>query len=146
MSSTTTPHTVYLSLGTNIGNRVQNLLCAIKMIQSRIGTIESLSDFIITEPWGFDSQNTFMNAAVGISTTLGPMPLLRATQQIETDMGRTQKSTDGTYHDRIIDIDILLFDDLHIDTPQLTVPHPLMKQREFVIRPLAQILPTISEL
>ena len=143
---TTTLHTVYLSLGTNIGNRVQNLLCAIKMIQSRIGTIESLSDFIITEPWGFDSQNTFMNAAVGISTTLGPMPLLRATQQIETDMGRTQKSTDGTYHDRIIDIDILLFDDLHIDTPQLTVPHPLMKQREFVIRPLAQILPTISEL
>lgn len=116
------------------------------MIQSRIGTIESLSDFIITEPWGFDSQNTFMNAAVGISTTLGPMPLLRATQQIETDMGRTQKSTDGTYHDRIIDIDILLFDDLHIDTPQLTVPHPLMKQREFVMRPLTQILPTISEL
>lgn len=139
-------HTVYLSLGTNLGNRVQNLLSAIHLIQSRIGTIESLSDFVITSPWGFNSPNPFMNAAICVATTLEPTDLLRTTQQIEREMGRTQKSSLGVYHDRIIDIDILLFDDLHLSTPDLTIPHPLMTQRQFVMEPLAQILPTINKL
>ena len=133
-------HTVYLSLGSNLGNRVQNLLCAIKMIQSRIGTIESLSDFIITEPWGFDSPSLFMNAALCVSTTLEPFDLLKATQQIELEMGRTHKTINANYCDRIIDIDILLFDDVTIATPELTIPHPLMRQRDFVMRPLGQIM------
>ena len=87
-----------------------------------------------------------MNAAICVATTLEPTDLLRTTQQIEREMGRTQKSSLGVYHDRIIDIDILLFDDLHLSTPDLTIPHPLMTQRQFVMKPLAQILPTINKL
>ncbi|MBR1668434.1 MAG: 2-amino-4-hydroxy-6-hydroxymethyldihydropteridine diphosphokinase [Bacteroidaceae bacterium] len=139
-------HTVYLSLGTNLGNKEQNLLTAIKEIARRIGSVKAQSAFIATEPWGFDSPNTFLNAAICVETALSPMALLRETQQIERDMGRTQKSTVNsqrstpTYHDRIIDIDILLYDDLHITTPTLTIPHPLMYERDFVLIPLKEIL------
>lgn len=132
-------HTTYISLGTNLGNRTANMICALLQIQSRIGQIIALSDFIITEPWGFDSANRFMNAAVAVSTPLSPFQLLDVTQSIERDMGRTVKSSGGVYHDRIIDIDILLYDDAQISTPRLTIPHPLMKEREFVMKPLRQI-------
>lgn len=139
-------HTVYLSLGTNLGNKEQNLLTAIAEIGRRIGPIKAQSAFLATEPWGFESENTFLNAAIRIETNLSPIALLDETQQIERDMGRTQKSSANcqlstvNYQDRIIDIDILLYDDLHIDTPRLTIPHPLMQQRDFVLIPLKEIL------
>ena len=139
-------HTVYLSLGTNLGNKEQNLLTAIAEIGRRIGPIKAQSAFLATEPWGFESENTFLNAAIRIETELSPIALLDETQQIERDMGRTQKSSVNcqlptvNYQDRIIDIDILLYDDLHIDTPRLTIPHPLMQQRDFVLIPLKEIL------
>lgn len=139
-------HTVYLSLGTNLGNKEQNLLTAIAEIGRRIGPIKAQSAFLATEPWGFESENTFLNAAIRIETNLSPIALLDETQQIERDMGRTQKSSVNcqlptvNYQDRIIDIDILLYDDLHIDTPRLTIPHPLMQQRDFVLIPLKEIL------
>ena len=143
-------HTVYLSLGTNLGDKEQNLLSAITEIARRIGPIKAQSAFLETEPWGFESPNTFLNAAVCVETTLSPLALLRKTQQIERLMGRTQKtnlfpqqgSRKGlpTYHDRIIDIDILLYDDLHISTPTLTIPHPLMNERDFVLIPLKEIM------
>ena len=132
---------VYLSLGTNLGDKEQNLLSAIKEIERRIGPVRAQSAFLSTEPWGFESKNTFLNAAVCVETELSPHALLRVTQQIERDMGRTQKSVDGKYHDRIIDIDILLYDDLHINTPKLTIPHPHMYKRDFVLIPLREILP-----
>ena len=135
-------HTVYLSLGTNLGYKEQNLLSAIKEIERRIGPVRAQSAFLATEPWGFESENTFLNAAVRVETELSPNALLRITQQIEREMGRTVKSMGGKYHDRIIDIDILLYDDLHINTKKLTIPHPHMYERDFVLIPLKEILLT----
>jgi len=132
-------HTVYLSLGTNLGDKEKNLLSAISEIERRIGPIRAQSAFLATEPWGFESANTFLNAAVCVETELPPLALLRETQQIERDMGRTQKSVGGQYHDRIIDIDILLYDDLHLVTEALTIPHPHMNERDFVLIPLQEI-------
>ena len=133
-------HTVYLSLGTNLGDKEANLTLAIKEIERRIGTIGAQSAFISTEPWGFVSENSFLNAAVRVVTALSPEELLQETQQIERFMGRTQKSNGGQYHDRVIDIDILLYDDLSLSTPTLTIPRPLMNERDFVLIPLKEIL------
>ena len=141
-------HTVYLSLGTNLGDKEHNLVSAIKEIERRIGPVRAQSAFLTTEPWGFESENTFLNAAVRVETELSPNALLRVTQQIEREMGRTQKSSVDpqqskvVYHDRIIDIDILLYDDLHINTKKLTIPHPHMHERDFVLIPLKEILLT----
>lgn len=92
-----------------------------------------------TKPWGFSSPNDFINVCVLAETELAPRQLLEATQRIEKEMGRTLKSVDGVYHDRIIDIDILTYDDLKINEPDLTIPHPLMEEREFVMVPLREI-------
>ena len=135
-------HTVYLSLGTNLGDKEQNLMSAISEIARRIGPIGAQSAFLSTEPWGFESKNTFLNAAVRVETELSPLAVLNETQHIERDMGRTQKSVNGKYHDRIIDIDILLYDSLHINTPRLTIPHPHMYERDFVLIPLKEVLLT----
>ena len=135
-------HTVYFSLGTNLGDKEGNIHEAIKRIEELIGTVECQSTLLVTEPWGFESENTFVNAAIRCSTELQPMDVLRLSQEIERAMGRTQKSVDGKYHDRIIDIDILMYDDLHIDTKILKLPHPLMKEREFVMIPLKEVLKT----
>ena len=135
-------HTVYFSLGTNLGDKEGNIHEAIKRIEELIGMVECQSTLLVTEPWGFESENPFVNAAIRCSTELQPMEVLRLSQEIERAMGRTQKSVDGKYHDRIIDIDILMYDDLHIDTKILKLPHPLMKEREFVMIPLKEVLKT----
>lgn len=131
---------VYLGLGTNIGNRRGNLVKAAALLAERVGDILALSGFMETEPWGFDSENLFLNAAIKMETPLTPDELLSVTQAIEREMGRDKKS-DGTYHDRVIDIDILLYDNLVIEQPGLIVPHPLMQERLFVMAPLAEIAP-----
>lgn len=134
---------LYLSLGTNLGDRLSNLDAAVAMIAREVGTVEARSSVIETEPWGFESPNRFLNMAVMVQTDLKPLEVLDKTRQIEKDMGRkTKTGTDG-YHDRIIDIDILLYDDLAMDTPELTIPHPRMRQRRFVMEPLAEIAPQI---
>ena len=133
-------HTVYLSLGSNIGNRKRAMSEAVELIGRMVGTVERQSSLIETEPWGFSSPNMFINCCVRVATTLAPRQLLEATQAIEKQMGRTTKSTDGQYHDRVIDIDILLYDDLKVDQPDLKIPHPLMQERDFVMRPLREIL------
>ena len=132
----------YLALGTNIGNKRRNMITAAALLAERVGDVLALSGFYETEPWGFQSENTFLNAALRLETSLSPLELLKATQQIEAEMGRTQKSN-GTYHDRIIDIDILLYDDLILQTPELTLPHPLMQDRRFVMEPLLEIAPNV---
>lgn len=131
---------VYLGLGTNIGNRRGNLVKAAALLAERVGDILALSGFMETEPWGFDSENLFLNAAIKMETPLTPDELLSATQAIEREMGREKKS-DGSYHDRVIDIDILLYDNRVIEQPGLIVPHPLMQERLFVMAPLAEIAP-----
>lgn len=132
----------YLALGTNIGNKRRNMITAAALLAERVGDVLALSGFYETEPWGFQSENTFLNAALRLETSLSPLELLKATQQIEVEMGRTQKSN-GTYHDRIIDIDLLLYDDLILQTPELTLPHPLMQDRRFVMEPLLEIAPSV---
>ena len=133
-------HTVYLGLGTNLGDRRRNIAEAVRLIGERVGTVRRLSSLIETEPWGFASDNMFVNAAVCVETSLSPRGVLEATQAIEREIGRTEKSVDGRYHDRTIDIDILLYDDIRVDEPDLKIPHPLMREREFVMRPLGEIL------
>lgn len=132
----------YLALGTNIGNKRRNMITAAALLAERVGDVLALSGFYETEPWGFQSDNTFLNAALQLETGLPPLELLKATQEIELEMGRTQKSN-GAYHDRIIDIDILLYDDLILQTSELTLPHPLMHERQFVMEPLAEIAPNV---
>ena len=132
----------YLALGTNIGNKRRNMITAAALLAERVGDVLALSGFYETEPWGFQSENTFLNAALQLDTSLSPLELLNATQEIEIEMGRTQKSN-GAYHDRIIDIDILLYDNLVLQTPELTLPHPLMHERLFVMEPLAEIAPNV---
>ena len=133
-------HKVYLGLGTNLGNRKQNIRDSIKKIGELIGVIERQSALYETKPWGYSSPNDFINACVCVLTSLSPRKLLETTQAIEKDMGRTLKSKDGEYHDRIIDIDILLYDDLKVNEPDLQIPHPLMTERDFVMTPLKEIM------
>ena len=131
---------VYLSLGTNLGNRKRNIREAIEKIGEQIGVVDCQSALYETKPWGYSSPNDFINSCVLVLTTMAPRQVLEAAQRIEREMGRTLKSVDGEYHDRIIDIDILMIDDLVINEPDLHVPHPLMKERDFVMKPLKEIL------
>lgn len=131
--------TVYLGLGTNLGNKEANLRTAIYKLQERIGKQVSLSSFYETAPWGFESDHSFLNAAIGLETNLSPIEILHITQEIEKELGRTKKSVNGSYSDRLIDIDILLYDTLVLQTPELTIPHPLMTERDFVMKPLIEI-------
>lgn len=132
-------HQVYLSLGTNLGNRKRNIREAIERIEELVGVVMRQSALYETKPWGFSSPNDFINACILIETALAPRQLLEALQGIENEMGRTLKSVNGEYHDRIIDIDILLYDDLKVNDPDLVIPHPLMEEREFVMVPLREI-------
>lgn len=132
-------HSVYLSLGSNIGDREGNILRAYEMLECMVGHIIRKSSMLQTEPWGFDSDNLFVNSAVCIETEKTPREVLALTQQIERELGRTRKSVNGEYHDRTIDIDILLYDDICMDEPDLKIPHPLMNERDFVMIPLNEI-------
>ena len=132
-------HQVYLGLGSNLGDRKANIARAIELIQERVGQIVKQSSIIETTPWGFTSGNKFLNCVILCETTLLPFPLLKVTQQIERELGRHYKG--GAYRDRSMDIDILLYDDVTIDTPDLQIPHPLMEKRDFVMIPLNEIKP-----
>lgn len=140
-----TKHQVYLGLGSNLGDCSRNLKRAIRLIGERVGTVVRQSSFIETEPWGFESENKFLNAVVLCETERTPREVLLLTQQIERDMGRKKKLTANSqkltanYKDRPIDIDILLYDDLTVDEPDLKIPHPLMHERDFVMIPLEEV-------
>lgn len=136
----TNTHDVYLALGSNLGDRKENIAKAIKRIGELVGDVVRQSSLMETEPWGFNSKNRFINGCVRVSTDLSPHELLQMTQLIEQELGRTTKSRGGVYHDRTIDIDILLYDDIMIDEPDLKIPHPHMRERDFVMVPLREIL------
>ena len=136
----------YLSLGSNLGNREQTLQEAVQRIGQQIGTVTRCSSFFYSEPWGFESEHPFCNLCCCVETSMAPMDVLTATQAIERELGRIQKSVNGQYSDRPIDIDIIrAFDDqqkeIVSNDPLLTIPHPLYKQRDFVVIPLREILP-----
>ncbi|MBO7067957.1 MAG: 2-amino-4-hydroxy-6-hydroxymethyldihydropteridine diphosphokinase [Bacteroidaceae bacterium] len=133
-------HKLYIGLGSNLGNKEEMLRRALELINKRIGPVLRTSSFIETEPWGFESRNTFLNAVCLTETALTPLQCLKETQKIERLLGRTKKSTDGKYHDRPIDLDLLLYDNLEMKTPELTLPHPLMQERDFVMIPLREVI------
>ena len=143
-------HEVYLSLGSNQGDREQLLNRAIRLIGERVGVVTRQSSFLETEPWGFQSDHKFLNAAVCCITNKTPREVLLLTQQIERDLGKTKAHATKRnllpqpsaliFHDRPIDIDILLYDDWKVDEPDLKIPHPLMYQRDFVMIPLKEIM------
>ena len=143
----TDKHQVYLGLGSNMGDRQALLEKAIQLISERVGVVTRRSSFIETEPWGFESPNQFLNAVILSESDKTPREVLQVTQQIEREMGRKKKSkrmnasnkSDCQYTDRPIDIDILLYDNLTIDEPDLKIPHPLMHKRDFVMKPLREI-------
>ncbi len=127
--------TVYLSLGSNIGDREGNLRAAIQKLKE-LGAVVAVSSFYETEPVDFTDQPWFLNCAVAIRTELTPELFLAKVQAIELEMGRRRIQSKGP---RNIDIDILLFGDSVISTPQLQIPHPAMHERRFVLDPLAEI-------
>ena len=123
-----------------MGDRRQLLHTAINKIAERVGRVEAISSCIETEPVGFDSVHLFLNMAVRVTTELNPYELLKVLKQLERDLGRTRKSHDGVHYDRTIDIDILLYDNLEVNSEELQIPHPRMWERDFVMRPLKEIL------
>ena len=144
-------HNAYLGLGSNLGDREANIRKAISLIGKKVGLVLRQSSLIETEPWGFESSNKFLNAVILCETPLTPRQLLKVTQSIERQLGRRRKSTSSSspysfspssYSDRPIDFDILLYDDLTVNEPDLKIPQPLMQQRDFVMIPLQEILTT----
>lgn len=134
---------IYLGLGTNLGNKEQHLRDAVQQIEKRVGEVTSLSAFYETAPWGFSSENSFLNAAVCVETSLPALCVLHETQAIERELGRSAKSVNRAYADRVIDIDLLCYGEQILTLKDLTLPHPLMTERRFVMEPLAGIAPTV---
>lgn len=130
---------VYLSLGSNVGDRAANLNAAIERLRS-LGEVVAVSSLYETEPVEFTAQPWFLNCAVKLNTEKMPKQLLNAVLDIEKEMGRKRLKKKGP---RTIDIDILLFGNSVIDTKGLTVPHPAMHERRFVLEPLAEIAPEV---
>lgn len=134
---------VYLGLGTNLGDKRSLLRQALDDIEERIGRIISRSSFYDTAPWGFISENRFLNAVAKVETPLSPGELLSMTQTIEKELGRKTKSDASGYADRPMDIDILLFNDEIIHDEWLEIPHPQIEHRDFVLLPLVEIAPDL---
>lgn len=129
----------YLSLGSNLGDRAANLRAAIVRLGA-VGTVDAVSSVYETEPVEVADQPQFLNCAIGLTTAEPPQRLLRSILAIERELGRERKQDKGP---RLIDIDILLFGDSILDTSELTVPHPAMHRRRFVLEPLAEIAPWV---
>lgn len=132
--------TVYIGIGSNLGSRKENCKAAISHLIDNGITVLKLSSMIETEPWGVKDQPKFINMAVEVETGLGPEELLQLLKQIEAEIGRRQTIHWGP---RVIDLDILLYDDLILKTPDLEIPHPRIADRYFVLKPLAEIAPEI---
>ena len=136
-------HNVYLSLGSNLGDKMSNINKAIHLISSEVGKIEVVSSPFFSKPQGFISENDFVNNVIRISTDQSPLELLQSLKSIETRLGRSKKLKEN-YSDRTIDIDIIFYDQISINSEDLVLPHPKWSEREFVYIPLNEII-TIEE-
>jgi 2-amino-4-hydroxy-6-hydroxymethyldihydropteridine diphosphokinase len=135
---------VYLGLGSNLGDKDQNLNNTVSTLSQELGKVLKLSTFYTSDPWGYQSKNEYLNAVVLVETLFSPDDVLAKTQMIERKLGRTAKSGDQ-YEDRLIDIDVLLYDNLIIDRPELKIPHPFITKRDFVLIPLTEIAPELID-
>ena len=133
----------YLSLGSNLGDRHEYLRRAIELLSENAGQVVKVSGNYETEPDGFVSENNFVNIALCLETELEPLALLEVCEGIEKELGRERKSVNLNYSDRVIDIDILYFNNMQLATERLTLPHPRMHKRLFVLAPLAEIAPKL---
>ena len=133
----------YLGIGTNLGDRTANLSRAVALIDEQAGHVLACSSFIETEPWGFESDTPFLNMVICFNCQLQPTELLDLTEKTEKELGRSTKSSDGIYKDRPIDIDILLYGNHVIESERLTIPHPRLHERLFVLEPLMEISPLL---
>ena len=133
---------IYFGIGTNLGNREENLRQAVELLHERVGECIACSSVYRSAPQGFVSENEFANIVAVCQTIHSPEEVLLITQQIERDMGRTEKSVNGVYHDRVIDIDLLQARDdeaIRRSGDSLTLPHPRMQERDFVMIPLREV-------
>ena len=136
---------IYFGIGSNLGNREANLLRAIELLHERVGECVACSSVYRSAPQGFVSDNEFANMVAVCQTVHSPEEVLLITQQIEREMGRTEKSVNGVYHDRVIDIDLLLArgdeanEAIRRSGERLTLPHPRMQERDFVMIPLREV-------
>ncbi len=140
---------IYFGIGTNLGEREANLRKALLLLDRRVGEQLVYSSVYYSEPQGFESDNEFANIVAVYQTNFSPLEVLHITQDIEREMGRTHKSVNGVYHDRVIDIDLLkaMLDNndkqknewIHMETEELQLPHPRMTERDFVMVPLNEI-------
>ena len=131
---------IYLSLGANLGEREATINKALDLLEQQVGPLIKRSSFFYSKPWGFESTHDFCNLCASFETSLSPLDLLHTTQSVEKQLGRNEKSINNVYHDRVIDIDILLYGNTTISTAELTIPHPKMEERDFVQVPLAEIM------
>ncbi|MDO5760804.1 MAG: 2-amino-4-hydroxy-6-hydroxymethyldihydropteridine diphosphokinase [Bacteroidota bacterium] len=129
-----------LSFGANIGEREKNIERAYSLIEKNIGRMQKKSSFFETKPWGFESEDLFINSVACFSTKLDCKEVLRVIHLIEENLGRKRTDWAG-YQSRTIDIDILFYNDLILESKDLTIPHPLLHKRDFVLLPLKEILP-----
>jgi len=132
-------HTVYIALGTNLGERLDNLRAAIQSMPPEVNILAE-SHIYETPPWGYEDQPAFLNMVVIAETNLEPEPLLKYLKQLEVELGRESNFRWGP---RLIDLDILFYDDLVIDTPPLVTPHPRLHERAFVLVPLMDVSPNL---
>lgn len=142
-----TTHIIYIGLGSNLGDRAANLRRAVALLGERVGEVMALSSFYESEAQGFQSDYRFLNAACAVRTHHSAEALLHITEEIEREMGRTEKTRACQYADRLIDIDLLTSPaeegDLSIHTAYLDLPHPRLAERDFVLRPLSEIAPDL---
>lgn len=136
---------VTLVTGGNLGNRYKSLSVAQRKIEKQIGDVLVTSRYYESDPWGFESDLPFINQALVVSTKLSPYEVLESSKQIEKELGRKEKSVGGIYSDRLVDIDIIFYDDLILyDVPNLIIPHPEMHKRRFVLEPINEIASSIK--
>lgn len=134
----------YLSLGSNLGDREDNIKKAIELLSERAGQVVSISKNYETKPDGFISENNFINMALCLETSLNALQLLDLCEEIEKIIGRERKSINLNYSDRVIDVDILYFNSEQIASERLILPHPRLHKRQFVLEPLAEIAPKLK--
>lgn len=132
---------IVLAFGSNLGDREEYILAAYRLLEEELGVLIKKSSFIETSPWGFESDNSFINSVAEFETQKTPLEALAICNKIEKELGRKRNPEHKGYQNRTIDIDILFYEDIILDTPTLKIPHPLIAERDFVLIPLKEILP-----
>ena len=134
---------IVLAFGSNLGDKEEYILAAYRLLEEELGELIKKSSFIETSPWGFESENSFINSVAEFETKKTPFEALEICNKIEKELGRERNPEYKGYQNRTIDIDILFYEDIVLDTATLKIPHPLIAERDFVLTPLKEILPNL---